>query len=886
MHGFSCQFVDTFRAIPKSSPRTRKHIITPVPRNAKPADGYVKSIELALEHVNDPAWLGHNSPLAAPYFLGHGSTASDAASRGASLQKVLHDAIARAGYEYQDLLRTAFLDRDPLLNSIGLAARLNRSESTFFRHRLAAIDAVAAQVARAVSPSLRLALPAVTPLFGRDATIGQCQAALTAGHSVALTGPGGMGKSALAAQLASRWPLQYCFWYTVRPGLNDQLRTLMFDMAFFLRSRGQNGLWNQLVADAASAKPNPAIWIGLLRHDLAALPTPPLICIDEVDLLDRERPAHEQIAHLLDEIREHMPVMCIGQRVVIETALHVQLSGLDAAAIQAWLHTRGSTLAPAQMDQLLRATAGNPALLQTVFTLFAQGEPLDAELRRWSDHPMTLEPLLLRIWRRLSDDARALLGDLFVYRDPAPADAFTLQQSALDELKSRQLVLQDASGGVQLVHHAQVFVSSRFDLEETQFAHLQAAQVLEARGDATGASWHYVRAGHPALAAWSWLHHFETEVERGRADVARAMFAAIDATTLPEDDDRKALALLQTELAKRAAAPADMLAALDTLAWPRGHALSARARKLRGDALLMQGQADQALAAYRASPPPIVGSALRSELESHFDIGYVHAYLLGKPSLARAEASLMLIKAEEFNGMVLAEQGALAAAIAHYGRALALLPALPSSKDYEARLLGRIGAAAWRKGDLALAVDHLNRSLLMFEHMGSVVHALYARVNLSAAYVVAGSPALARDVALAGLQRAQAIQHPALTASLAVNAGEACYYLGDQAEAERLAQLSLRQEDEPNMTYSFALLGMVQLARGSAPDAAATFRTSVESARDVEDKFAEAHAQRWLARALTASGGDAAAAWDAAIALFESIGNQSESLSTARERLP
>jgi hypothetical protein len=41
-----------------------------VPRSIKINDPFARSVEIALEHFADPAWLGEHSPLAAPYFLG------------------------------------------------------------------------------------------------------------------------------------------------------------------------------------------------------------------------------------------------------------------------------------------------------------------------------------------------------------------------------------------------------------------------------------------------------------------------------------------------------------------------------------------------------------------------------------------------------------------------------------------------------------------------------------------------------------------------------------------------------------------------------------------------------------------------------------------------
>ena len=63
--------------------------------STKTAVSFTDQVRLALNHLNDAAWLGEHSPLAAPYFLGDflpASSASAPIGRGNILAQALRTA--------------------------------------------------------------------------------------------------------------------------------------------------------------------------------------------------------------------------------------------------------------------------------------------------------------------------------------------------------------------------------------------------------------------------------------------------------------------------------------------------------------------------------------------------------------------------------------------------------------------------------------------------------------------------------------------------------------------------------------------------------------------------------------------------------------------------
>ena len=155
-----------------------------MPKASKTADAFAGAVEQALERIADPAWLGERSPLVAPYFLGAALDAGDALTavgRGQALRRLLQSAAATLNPETREILDASFFKRKPTLNNAGIALSLNKSEATYYRNRVAAIDALARQVNTQAAPPLRPESPSRVEMIGRAATTAQ---ALAAGHDL------------------------------------------------------------------------------------------------------------------------------------------------------------------------------------------------------------------------------------------------------------------------------------------------------------------------------------------------------------------------------------------------------------------------------------------------------------------------------------------------------------------------------------------------------------------------------------------------------------------------------------------------------------------------------------------------------------------------------
>jgi tetratricopeptide (TPR) repeat protein len=848
-------------------------------KSTKTADAFVQAVEQALEKISDPEALGRHSPLAAPYFMGNllGTVHADPASpaqRGHALSSSLRAAAQQLGEETQRVLNTAFFERKPTLNNTGVARTLGMSEATYYRHRAAAIDALASAFNQRTVPPLRAESPKLRRMVGRAGLIDACLQALDAGESVSLNGLSGIGKTAAGAAIAGRWGHDRVFWFTVLPGLNDTLSSIAFAFSHFLRGLGASNAWRQLAADHGAI--NAERILGLIRHDLSVLQgRRVLVCIDESDHLKPEFHAHAQIIRFVESLGKMTPALFISQQPLFDADQPFMLGGLSQDEMRDWLAQEPLRLTDAQGDALHAATRGRPLLIKLFMALLRDGEPADEVLRAWRvTGERSAEALFARMWKKLGDDERAILMALAVFQAPAPADAWGDQTAILSRLVGMELAQHDAQGGVMAAPHMRELIVNRIPPEALPALHLRAAHIREARGEWTSAARHYLLAGEPAMATWLWFAHRETEMDKGHGPAALLLFRSVRQSDLPHPADRRALALIRAQLAERAGEADEAERDLAAQTWPANDALTPLARELMGDALQLQGRIEQAVAHYRDGQSALDAAQLRQRARLHVKSSYVYALRLRELGLARDEALMALNQAHNYCGLVEEEAGDYAAALQHYESALQASAGMRNSESARADTLSHLGHLHMRLGNAAQAIECLQGAMAHAQKLGTPVQGLYDALNLSSAFIVAGQHEAARDLALHSLGMAEAMQHAFLVAGLAAGAAEACLNLNALEQAEHLAMQSLREEEDMHRPYALTVLGHVALRRQQPAPAARWLQEAIANARQTSDKYAEAFAWMALADAHESlqQHGEARNALKTALALCEQLG--------------
>ncbi len=892
-----------------------------------------QQLKLALKHFDDPQWLGQNSPLATPYFLGNalrspqnGRTADSqtAEQRGQVLQQEIEAAAAtlwgaalrdRADVEQRlaDVLQAP--DSDPYAYIVLELRYLRRffkprrlqeiwedflgeSRAEFYRDLDRAASRLGEVLLRRLQPTFRLEEPLLLPeLIGRDDWLQRAIRALRTGQTVLLSGAGGMGKTSLGAAVAKAWGKSNVargksnvaegkfdvFWYTIRPTLNDDLRSLLFALAHFLHLQGASILWQKLIADEGKIEEF-NLALGMLRDDLAALGEQQLLfCFDEVDRLrppneDELMPNWRQLLEFLDGLRGECPLLLIGQRAVLDGDQHLTLDGLTTSQITDWLLRLDIPHTADEVDKIHQYTGGNPRLIQLCIALRPEGESLRDVIIQLS-RSVALQPLFERLWQRTSAEERLWLQSLAVFRSPMPADALPSALKGRQSLLARQLIQQDGRGGLTMWPALRELIYRELSAEDREQLHLQAAMIRAAHGEYTAAAYHYRQAGRFKAAVQLWYPHRQQEIERGQASAALAVFQEISSNQLPKQE-REALAIIRAELKLLIGDVQGGQKELANIQWPLAHEIAVQAKLLQGIFQSSLGYPDAAVQSYEEGMA-VVARLLNSLVRFRHKSGRVHVRQRNLEAAWR-EARLAFVEVQNLQGMIQAEQGEYTAAIA------ALKQALEVAKDIHdergmAQAHHQLAAIMAYQGKLEEMIAHTHEATTYYERTGDLVLAHMARINLSAAYIQSKRFAEAAETAQQALPFFERIKEPYGMSTTAANLAEAYYELGELELAEKYAYYVLQHEEPHTMPYALFTLGMVRRKQKRLPDAAAVLQSGAELAQQNGDRYLYAYTQRALGEVRSEQGDadEAQCLWREAFALFEVLGLDQEAQQTA-----
>jgi hypothetical protein len=835
------------------------------------ANRFKDEVEQALKHFHDLAWLGQQSPLASPYFLGGArrpvpTAVADPVARGRALQQLLREQAAalaaqdaRWGQFWAQLLELTYFS--PVTRSVPqLVLDLNTSESAYHRHRNAALEALAHAIIRQGKPALRLEMPALPPIIlGRDEELARGLAWLGQGKAVGLSGPGGIGKTALGVTFAHGFAPGATLWYTFTPGLNDQVSSLIFALAYFLHEQGASTLWSQLVADRGEIKN--AVALNLLRHDLATLgDAPRLLCFDEVDLLrPSEVEAHTQIVPLLESLRGLIPVLLIGQKPLLETDGLCALGGLAAPAVSNLLQQAGLALTAADLAQLHNYTGGNPRLLELFIALSGSlqrsgtGAPASlTETMAHFAHEPSLEFLLRRIWQHLNETEMYLLELLAVFRHAAPRAVWSdhAQQTALDQLGTWRLVHADGQGGVYLLPALrETIYHSLLTSEEKELLHLEAAALRAQYGQFTAAAHHYAAGGEPQIALHLLSAHREQEINQGQAEAGLALLQAISPRRLPPADQEN-LALLRAELQKLLGRYEEARKTLQSTYW-RIPFLKAQAWRLEGDIAELRGEVGQAQQAYQAGQAT-VEQWLVEAAHFHRDLGYLYANDV-EYSRAQREVARLRHEAANLEGFIAERRGDLTSAAAAYSEAFRLAQATEYAYG-EANTQNNLGRIyAWRR-QLAQAEAHLEAAIEFFQNTGRLNKLASATYNLALARRLAEQYAAALAPAQEALHWFGQLGETYGSAVANQLLAEIHLGLNQLTEAESFAWHVLEEEHTNSRPDGLRTLGEIRLRQGNLAEAETFIRQSLSLAEANEDRILAGYAWRALGEVAVARG--------------------------------
>ena len=864
-------------------------------------------LRFLLTTLTEPATLGLRSPLATPYVLGAAASASaDAAARGSALADVVEQTLADLwgdGLPADQAALEAGLnapgdprrrkDRDAFylleLNYLHRIVRpapadqaaiyhdiLHISRATHDRRLRAAMDRFGDLLLARLRPALRLESPPAPPtLYGRDHLLPHLAAQLRAGESVILAGAAGQGKSALAAHLADDWPTPAVFWYTVRPFVNDNPESLLHALATFLQRHNASQLWRHLhAAEGQLDDLNRAL--ALLRADLAALSPAPLLCFDEVDLLqpleEEARSVHrDQALAVVDEVSKLAPALLVGQRAILAERPVEELASLPLDAMGEWLAARGVPATPHELEALARMTGGNPRLVELVLILHAQENRHGSRSLAAVIHSLPEAAALVPVWRRirvhLTAEELSVVQLLSVFQGPAPADIVDQAGRATENvphaptgaarLEEMGLLVRTDRDEVALPVTLAAVIFKEMGIERREALHAQAATLMAAHGEFTAAAYHWWRSGAPERAVRLWADHQETEIRSGQAGAARAFLGQISARHLDETTAGQ-LYLLRAKLYRLAGEPAAAVEQLAPERWSDDE-LGVEAAEVRGRALADLGDRDGALESFqealdrlaRLAGKEAMLRALRSNAlrqQADLDGGWREAYL-GRYAV------------ENVLGVLSDVTGKMGAAEAHYAAALEAARAADEPAAVS-RVYVNLGILAHNRGAYADALRYFDQAMEIRRERQDRIGQETVRSNMALAYAGAGDLDKAIEEAGRALRFFQTLQDPFWIALNAHNLSEYHFDRDEIDRARELALLVMEQEEPTKMPYALFTMGRIAAREGDPAQALDHFDRTQRLAAGREDLYLEAYTWREIGLVHNAQG-DSDAAHDA-----------------------
>lgn len=882
-----------------------------------PATLFSATVRSALEHIADPLWLGRNSPFASPYFLGAqrlaGTRPDFAIDRGRVLQSAIHEAAARMWpgplpnsrtslvdavdeergllgsksprYLYY-LLELRYLRKYYPSNTFPTSAEsipgfVNVSPTRFFIHLEDAINDLGRHLLEWFSPGLRLERPGLNRHFvGRSNVVAAALSLLSQGQSVAITGTGGVGKTTVGAALISKWPGDV-FWYTFRPGLNDDFGSLLFSLGHFTHEAGAPTLWAQLKAGEGRIEGVGEL-IGMLTMDLEAIADrQPLLCFDEVDLLQTatgspRRKQHSQILELLDSLRGVVPFLLIGQRVYIDTNAHFPLEPLAPSDTGELLRLMGYELDVVALNRVQKITGGIPRLLELYAALRESGDDL-ANLAAISKEPAA-RPLFNRLWRRLGESEQEVLGALSIYRAYAPRDIWSKQhQIALADLINRNLVKTDLAGGIALLPFIRELVYESLPPSHRRQYHQGAAHIRTQLGDYTSAAYHFVQSGEPATAVEVWFAHQDEEILAGQSMAADEVFRQIEPRSL-EGARRQELLVIQNKLALLIGEADRVLEGMEQFSWDVDDEPTANAIGQWAYAYELREQSDQALDKYDEAIA--MASRLITDVMSW---RLRRGFILSETDFqsAQREAELAQYDIERLLGSLSYLSGRFEQAEEHF-RAMLQIAERTSNADKIARAHQQLSILAGRRGMMGEAGYHAEIAMDYFAQIGDRLQLEGMRAELAGMYLNIQQFDAVIEPAEKALRFFERIGHNLWVSTISTNLAEAYMETGRLDKARELVFKAIRMEIPTARPYALYTLGHIHDREGNTSHAITSFKEGIETARGVGDPFVEAYLQRALGALLVRneSIGDGAGHLETASKLFAGMGLEHEVAAT------
>jgi ATP/maltotriose-dependent transcriptional regulator MalT len=720
--------------------------------------------------------------------------------------------------------------------------------------------------------------PEIAGFVGRRDELAFYKQRLDSTHLAVISGMAGVGKTALAANLARQYAqLDPIFWHAFHEG--EGIEVVIWKLAGFLAWNGRAELWQMLQGARITGgqPPPPETLFDYLLEMMRG--SKYLLCLDDFQYVDQDPLLNQLVERLRGAlVAGDLAIVITTRRIpaFIETAESASLDGLSRSDVKQLVEARGLALAPDQVEALHQRTAGNAQFLNmAMHALQFAGDPQQM-IRSMAETEDIERYLMNEVDEHLSETQRRVLEAVAVLLGyPGTADAIesvlggSNVRRALRELCDHYLLIaRQGEQGRQYTQHAllQAFYYQLMDRARRQAMHRRAGEFYEkAEPDPLRAGLHYERAEeYPKAARLITANTWEL-VNRGQARAVQHLLERFTADRLDP------LEWVEVNLARgrvyaligegRLAGESFQIAHSTAESLPdtqKANSLMARACLGMGE-LLEQEDPQEALHWLHQGLSRLGESENSAKASLHIQIGSVQLnrgdYLDAQEALERGlkllpENSLAeRSKALTNLGVAYFSQGDANRARQYTLNALEISQRLnnhfQSIDTYNNLGIYRFSALDWEG-----AISDWNRAVDLANRLGSGAYRTAPEGNLASAYIKTGQEEnalfhLENVLGLARKYNMRLFESVAnyLFATLNIRSGDWPACLEHLGEAERIAEEIDAQGAFPEI---YSIWAELHLARGESRDALLKAEKAVKLARELGDNLQQGASLRVL----------------------------------------
>ncbi len=405
--------------------------------------------------------------------------------------------------------------------------------------------------------------PDISGFVGREKELALYGEALRSAHFAVIAGMPGVGKTALAAKLASQVSSDpdHIFWHQFHEG--EHIEAIIWRLAGLLARNGQGELWQMLQIAAQSGGKPPPIQVLLDYLFQLVRGRDYVICLDDFHHVEDD----PLIEVFLERLQDLLPA---GQVTILLTSREVPafiksvrfdpLQGLDRASVEHLLRARKVNLPSVLAAELWQRTAGNAELVNLAVEALRKATHPERVIERLIDEDDVEGFLLREVDEHLHAEEKSVMNGVAVLMGhPGTRDAIeaTLDASGirrtLHYLSNRYLLMElEGRHDREYTQHAilQAFYYDLLGRRERQEMHRRAGEYYEKdEPDRLRAALHYHRTAEHRHAAELATADIWAAVNQGQAHPLRLLLEALKQSALDSEMQLRVLVALGDLLA-------------------------------------------------------------------------------------------------------------------------------------------------------------------------------------------------------------------------------------------------------------------------------------------------------------------------------------------------